>query len=312
MQKMIKKTLLLVFTFITIIFVFLGWTSHSNKPNIEATAAVLMDVETGEVLFEKNKDIPYPVASMSKMMTEYIILEEIHYGRLSWEDKVTISKTAAQTGGVSIPIESGDQLSLRDLFMAMAVSSANNATVSLAEHLSGSEVEFVKLMNKKGKQMGLSDYSLFVNATGLTEEFNGSYNSMSPMDAARLASQLVNDYPEILEFSSTSFEQLDFNDIPVHTTNLMLSPAYPFFHVEGLDGLKTGFTNEANYCFAGTAEKDGKRFISVVMGSPTTDERFVETKKLFTFAFQDSSSLKVIAQKIFYRTKSIFRQRDVI
>ncbi|MED4569051.1 D-alanyl-D-alanine carboxypeptidase [Brevibacillus agri] len=249
--------------------------------SVEARAAVLLDSETGEVLYAQNADTPYPVASMSKMMTEYLLLEAIREKRVAWDDEVPVSANAAGAGGARVQLEPGRAYPLRDLYEAMAVGSANNAAVAIGEYLAGSTSAFARQMNKKAAELGLASSS-FVNATGL--DYDYGQNEMSARDVGMLAHYLLRDFPEIVELTAEPFVQLSFGE-RVDNTNLMVRTDHDEMNVPGLDGLKTGFTDKAGYCFTGTARQGDKRLISVVMGAANEVVRFTETKKLLERGF---------------------------
>lgn len=255
------------------------------EPVMEAKAAVLLDASNGEVMYKKNEAESLAPASMSKMMTAYIVLENIHKGNIHWEDQVTISGKSSQTTGASIPIQMGEVLTVKDLYYALMMESANNAAVALAEHVALTEQDFVQLMNQKARQLELSDGTVFVNASGL-QEADGTETKMTADDVAKLAYHLINDYPEILEVTQLSQSQLAFKNTVVTNTNKMLNPANQDIYIEGIDGLKTGFTDSAGYCFTATAKQGDKRLISVVMGTDSEYKRFVETHKLLSYGFQ--------------------------
>ncbi|OCA83274.1 hypothetical protein A8F94_19435 [Bacillus sp. FJAT-27225] len=276
---------------------------YIHPPEIEARAAIVMDAESNEVLFAKNEEEPFAAASMTKMMTEYLVLEAIQKGYLSWEDRVQISGNAVSSEGVFIPVKLGDELTVRDLFIAMAVASANNAAVALAERLSGSEKSFVSLMNSKAEEFGLSNETVFVNATGLQDQATGEESRMAASDVARLAVRLIDDFSEILVVSSLSEYVLAYDGSTIYTTNEMLDGHPSGLAFKGVDGLKTGYTTKAGYCFAGTAKQGERRLISVVMGTNEKQSRFIETKKLFAYGFKDPNipSLKYHASEVFTR-----------
>ncbi|MBS4201811.1 D-alanyl-D-alanine carboxypeptidase [Bacillus sp. FJAT-49732] len=266
-----------------------------TEMNINAKAAMLIDTRDGSILYEKNSDEPFPTASMSKMMTEYLVLEAIKEGKLAWEQSITVSDyayTISNTPGfASVHLQKDQSYTIRDLFHAMAIHSANGATIALAETVSGSEKDFVEKMNGKAKELGLNN-SKFVNSTGLNNEDLGEYystgapqdaNEMSAKDLAILTRSLITQFPEILNVSST--HKLTFGDQTYINTNLMLPGNNEQVSFEGVDGLKTGFTDEAGYCFSGTVERDDIRLISVVMGTQTSLERFIETKRLYEASF---------------------------
>ncbi|MCR2804832.1 D-alanyl-D-alanine carboxypeptidase family protein [Paenibacillus soyae] len=274
-----------------------AWAKEAMEPKappIQSTAAFLIDADTGEVLYAKNADVPLPPASMSKMMTEVIVLDSIHEGALQWGDLVTASEYAAQVPGAGMGLAQGDVLTVRELFDAMAIHSANDAAVALAEHVGGSEAAFTERMNRKAAKIGLSDGAVFGNATGLSRTdilpFEGASAAtdtlLSAKDTAMLAGYLIGKYPEVLEVASRSSVKVSTQGQALAATNLML--ANQPFEYSGSDGLKTGYTPDAGYCFTGTAKRDGKRLISVVMGAESKDSRFVETMKLYELGFSSS------------------------
>lgn len=285
---------------------------QANSPfDIDAESAILLEATTGKVIFSKNSDVALPPASMSKMMTEYLVLEAIHNGQFDWDTVVTTSPYAhyiASLDGTSrVWLAQGEQRTVEELYTAMAVYSGNDATVALAEKVAITEQSFVQLMNDKARELGMTN-SHFVNSTGLPNRMLGEHihtgsdtdeNLMSARDTAILASALVNDYPEVLKFSSIPEIAQGYFDIEMINWNLMLEGhrtgtplglTYP-----GLDGLKTGYTDLAGNCFTGTAERNGMRLISVVMKSDSQQSRFVETKKLMDYGF-DNFELKEIVQ----------------
>lgn len=258
-------------------------------PNIHSKSAILMDASTGEVLFEKDALESYPVASMSKLMTEYIILGLIENESIHWEDEVLISETANAVGegAIRIPVDAGDVLTVQDLFRAMVISSANNATIALAEYVAGTEEAFTMLMNEQALQLGLSDNTQFVNATGLpSSAVDPIENMMSAHDLATLAFNLLKSHPhEVLETASVQQYYMPTHGIYLFSTNKMLSSDHKDIYFKGMDGLKTGFTNAAGYSFAGTASRNDKRLISVIMNAESDESRFVESKKLLSYGF---------------------------
>jgi D-alanyl-D-alanine carboxypeptidase (penicillin-binding protein 5/6) len=271
--------------------------------NIEAQSAVLIEAETGQVLYAMNKDELRPPASMAKMMSEYIILREIKAGNISWDDTVTVSRTADATGGSGALLAEGETYTVRQLFENMSIFSGNDATVALAEHIAGSEERFARMMNDAAREIGLSDGAYFINATGLDREDMSTdpaslpgETQISAHDAAKLARTLILQYPEILEFSSTTVAYLKPNDERYKMTNWnwmlegWIGTGTDFdrlFAYEGMDGLKTGSTTRAGNNFTGTAKRGELRLISVVMGAETRNSRFNETKKLLDYGFNN-------------------------
>ncbi|WP_226671175.1 D-alanyl-D-alanine carboxypeptidase family protein [Metabacillus litoralis] len=188
------------------------------------------------------------------------------------------------------------------------MASANNAAVLLAEHISGSEVEFTNLMNEEAKRLGLSDDTVFLNATGLPNK-NNQETTMTALDLANLSSQLLDGYPELLEITNLPSYQLTYNNISISNTNAMLYSKNPDMHFNGLDGLKTGYTSEAGYCFAGTAKQGKKRLISVVMGTATKDQRFKEIRKLLSYGFGNTSyTFDYLMESSLYKVEKVIER----
>ncbi|KEK24141.1 D-alanyl-D-alanine carboxypeptidase family protein [Bacillus gaemokensis] len=254
-------------------------------PVVEAKAAMIIDASDGQVMYQNHEEDVLAPASMSKMMTAYILLENIHKGKVHWEDQVKISDKSAQTEGARIPVQVGDVLTVKDLYHALMIQSANNSAVALAEHIAKTEQNFAQLMNQTAKQLELSEATKFANASGL-QEVDGSETKMTVADVAKLAYHLVKDYPEIIEVTHLRQSQLAFKNTTVTNTNEMLNPANQGLYIEGMDGLKTGFTDSAGYCFTGTAKQGDKRLVTVVMGTKSKMKRFTETNKLMSYGFQ--------------------------
>ncbi|PWE72353.1 D-alanyl-D-alanine carboxypeptidase [Bacillus cereus] len=253
-------------------------------PEINAKAAMIIDASDGDIIYQYNENEAFAPASMSKMMTAYLLLESIHNGKVRWEDPVKMSAKAAQTEGARIPVQVNDTLTVKDLYHALMIESANNSAVALAEHMAKSEKDFVQLMDAKAKQLKMSEHAKFANASGL-QESDGSETKMTAGDVAQLAYHLIKDYPEILEVTHLRQSQLAFNNINVISTNDMLNKNNKSLYIEGMDGLKTGFTDSAGYCFTGTAKQGDNRIITVVMGTSSKTKRFTETNKLMSYAF---------------------------
>ncbi|WP_019377808.1 serine hydrolase [Virgibacillus halodenitrificans] len=274
-------------------------TKAAETLDIKADSAILVDVETGKILYSKNADQALPPASMTKMMTEYLVWEAIEKGDISWDTTTQISdypySISANTSFSGVGLKQSQDYTVKDLYKAMAINSDNATTIALAELIAGSEGEFVKMMNKKGKEMGLPDFK-FVNSTGLDNASLGdnypegtdpnATNLLSAESAALLAYKLIKDYPEALDISSIPVT--DFDGQKIRNWNHMLPHDTTFlkqFFYEGVDGLKTGYTDLAGYCFTGSAERNGNRLISVVMKTGSEEERFQETAKLFDYGF---------------------------
>ncbi|CAM3116002.1 D-alanyl-D-alanine carboxypeptidase family protein [Paenibacillus sediminis] len=277
---------------------------------LNVSSAVLLDAATGQVLLSKNSDVPLPPASMTKMMTEYIVAEQVKQGKLSWDTMVTTSENASLQTGSKVFLAEGDQHTVKDLYIAMAVGSANDATVALAEYVAGSEQQFVKMMNETAQRMGMKT-AYFINATGLSradmpEKYRPNTDRetvMSAMDAAILAKYIVNDHPDFNQFTTIqSYKFRPRDKAPIVNLDWMLEanksiPNFKAYAYEGLDGLKTGHTEQAGYCFTGTAVRNGMRLISVVMGTDSEAHRFTETRKVLDYGFNNFEEKQIIAPK---------------
>ncbi|MCM3173583.1 MULTISPECIES: D-alanyl-D-alanine carboxypeptidase family protein [Paenibacillus] len=267
-----------------------------GKPGIKAESAVLMDMRTEQILLDFNGSEGTAPAGVSKLMTELLVLDAITNGDIHWEDSVTISLYASSVGGSHLALKQGEQFTVRELFQIVAVYSANDAAVALAEYISGSEQNFVSAMNKRAAAIGLSDTTVFTNSTGLSEKLLGpnrpeaiqGQTVMTAIDACKLAKYLITNYPQILETSSQMQVSIHQRGMYMSNTNWMLSSLGGPYAYDGNDGLKTGYDEDSGYHFVGTTERNGKRLISVVFGSESREGRFVETKKLFNYGFAGS------------------------
>ena len=243
-----------------------------------AKAGILMEASTGKILFEKNKDEQLPVASMTKMVAQILILEAIETGKISWEDKVTASANAANMGGSQIFLAKGEVLTVEEMMKGISMASANDATVAMAEYLAGTEIEFVKKMNQKVKQLGLKNTN-FQNCTGLDEENHYS----SAYDMAIIARELLK-HEKILDFSSLYEDYLrqdTNNKFWLVNTNKLVR----FY--DGADGLKTGHTDAAKYCLAATAKRNDMRLIAIVLQEDVAKVRNQETMNLLDYGFNN-------------------------
>jgi len=307
-QWISKKIRILVFALLLPLLSMnqLQVTAESDL-NIDAKSAILVDNISGKILYSKEPDIPLPPASMTKMMTEYLILEAIAVGKIDWDDVVTAGEYAhwmGKYGGSRVFLALGEKRTVEELMYAMAVYSANDATVALAEYVAGSETDFVHLMNQKAKEFGMTQ-THFLNSTGYPEDQLGKYTPaivgehvMSARDAAILAWHLIEDYPKILDFTSTpriKFREEQANPMDLPNWNWMLPGL--IFEYKGVDGLKTGSTEAAGYNFTATAERNGMRLISVVMGTDSREERFAQTRRLLDYGFANYEIINLLKAK---------------
>lgn len=266
-----KKYLFLLISFFAFII-----NVSSMELEISSPSSILIEASTGKVLYENNKDEKRPMASMTKIMSMILIMEQIEQGNLKYDDKVVISKEASSMGGSQIFLQENDEYKVSELLKSIAMASANDAVVALAEKTYGSKEEFINQMNKKAKELGLRNTN-FVNVHGLDEENHYS----SAYDMAIMAKELIK-YEDILNFTSVYEEYLqkpDGSQIWLVNTNKLVR----FY--DGVDGLKTGYTQNAGYCLTATAKKNNFRLISVVMGSDTIETRSSDTVKLLNYGF---------------------------
>ena len=315
MKQRMKK-----FMAVLMVPLLVGMTFGTNPTYAESTlgihvdGAILIDAESGKILYEENADTPLGIASMTKMMTEYILFEAIKEGKVTWDQEYKVNDytyAVSQDRRLSnVPLRRDGTYTIRELYEALAIYSANAATIAIAETIAGTETEFLKLMNAKAEELGLTDYK-FVNSTGLNNEvLQGMQpqgtgpkdeNVMPAKSVAKLAYSLLKDYPEVLETTKIKtkvFREGTSDAIKMDNWNFML-PGFVYAY-EGVDGLKTGTTDFAGHCFTGTATRDGKRVIAVVMkavdakGVGSYKARFDATRALFDFGFSQFSEQEFV------------------
>jgi D-alanyl-D-alanine carboxypeptidase (penicillin-binding protein 5/6) len=251
-------------------------------PKLQASGYLLVDAINGEILVEHNAEEPLPPASLTKMMTAYIAEREITEGRMSFDDQVPVSVKAWKTGGSRMFIREGTEVRLEDLLRGIIIQSGNDASVAVAEYIAGSEDVFADVMNQTAISLGMTN-TQFKNATGLPQE--GHYTTAK--DLSILAARIIQDFPDTYPI----YEEKNFtyNGIKQANRNSLL------FRDPTVDGLKTGHTEEAGYCLVASAERDGFRLISVVMGTASEKAREQETTKLLQYGFRYFSGKTVFA-----------------
>ncbi len=288
-----KKILILLLLLISIPLVKAEET-EDLAPN--AKSAIMIEASTGEILFQKNKDEKLAPASMTKMMSMLLIMEEIENGNLKWNEMITTSEKASSMGGSQIFLKVGEKMTVEDLLKGVAIASGNDAVVALAERVSGSEEQFVKRMNVRAKDLGLKNTN-FINATGLTADNHYS----SAYDMSLIAKELVK-HEKILEFTSTYEDYLRKDTKSpfwlVNTNRLVRFK-------EGVDGLKTGFTDEAGYCLTATMKKDNMRLITVVMKEENTSKRSADTTKMLDYGFNVYMVQTILDEKTTIEKKKV-------
>lgn len=297
-----KKFVIMISLIVTILIAMTGPVFGEEKDSDDnksqdvnladnAKSAILMEQDTGKILFNKKAHVKLPPASMTKVMTLLLIMEALDEGKLEKDEIIQVSENAASMGGSQIFLEAGEKMSVNDLLKGVAMASANDASVALAERIAGSEEAFVKMMNEKAKELGLEN-TLFQNSTGLPAE--NHYSTV--YDMAIMAKELLT-YESITKYTSKYEDYLrkgQENEFWLVNTNKLVK-FYP-----SVDGLKTGYTNEAKYCLTATAKKNGMRVIAVVMGADSTKERNGAVTEMLDYAFNH------------FETKNLYKKGQTI
>ncbi len=267
-----KNTLLIVALLLTNL-VYAQSITTPKPPKLDADSYLLMDFNSEKLLVEFNVDKPVEPASITKMMTAYVVFSELKAGNLSLDDKVLVSEKAWRTGGSKMFIEINKRISVNDLIHGMIIQSGNDACVALAEHIAGSEETFADLMNQHARKIGMKN-SHFMNATGLPAD----NHKITAMDAAKLAKAIIVNFPKYYEIFSQ--KEFTFNKITQHNRNTLL------WRDPSVDGFKTGHTEAAGYCLVSSAKRNGMRLIAVVMGTKSQKARADESQKLFNYGYR--------------------------
>lgn len=253
---------------------------------LNSFSACLMEPSTGEILYEQNADTELEPASVTKIMSVLLIYEAIADGRLSKDDIVTAGTAAAEMGGSQIWLEAGEQMTVDQMLKAILVVSANDCTVTMAEHLSGSEETFVSQMNERATELGMT-HTHFANSTGLPAENHYT----CARDIAVMTSELMK-YPDVFTYTTIWMDSLRDGAMGLTNTNKLIR-FYP-----GASGMKTGFTSSAGYCMSATASRDGMDLIAVVMKADTSDHRFEDAKKLLNYGFSNFTVYRIDVSEI--------------
>lgn len=313
-QKMRKVITMIVVSLMFVMTIGTAPASADSKLGIHVDGAILIDADSGKILYEENADAPLGIASMTKMMTEYILFDAIEEGTVTWDQEYKVNDythAISQDGRLSnVPLRADGTYSIRELYEALAIYSANAATIAIAETVAGTETEFLKLMDAKAEELGLTDYK-FVNTTGLNnEDLQGMHpkgtgekdeNVMPAKSVAKLAYHLLQDYPEVLEETSVKtkiFREGTPDATKMDNWNFMLPGSV--YEYEGVDGLKTGTTDFAGHSFTGTAKRNDTRIIAVVMNAVNSEgvgsykARFDATRSLFDYGFNQFSEIEFV------------------
>ncbi|MBP3633831.1 MAG: D-alanyl-D-alanine carboxypeptidase [Oscillospiraceae bacterium] len=244
---------------------------------VEAPSAILMEAATGTVLYEKQSHDRLPPASVTKVMTLLLVMEALESGRISWDDTVIASETAAAKGGSQVYLEQGEQMSMDEMLKSVVVSSANDCATALAEHIAGSEEAFVSMMNERAAELGMED-THFVNCTGLDDEPNASEHKTSAYDIALMSRQLLQ-HEDIRKYTTIWMDTVRGGEFGLSNTNKLVR----FY--QGTTGLKTGYTSQAGHCLAASAMRDGVEYIAVVLNCSSSASRFQSAKQLLDYGF---------------------------
>ena len=263
---------------VCVLLTLLPVSAVAAGPEVSGKSALLMDMETGTVLYAQNEHARLAPASVTKVMTMLLIMEAIDDGRIGWDDTVIASEAAAAKGGSQIYLKVGESMPVTDMVKSIAVSSANDCACAMAEHIAGSESAFVDLMNKRAAELGMQD-THFVNCTGLDDGEDAQNHLTSAYDIALMSRELMKNHPDIQKFTTIWMDTVRGGAFGLSNTNKLVR-FYP-----GATGLKTGFTSGAGYCLSATAERDGMGLIAVVMGCDTSQNRFTACKQLLDYGF---------------------------
>ncbi|MGE5612980.1 MAG: D-alanyl-D-alanine carboxypeptidase family protein [Bacillota bacterium] len=261
--------------------------SNTSLTDLKAKAVILVDHSTGKVLLEKNSHEKLPIASITKIMSMLLVMEAIDSGIISYDTKVKVSEHSWSMGGSQVWLEPGEVFTVDELFKAVAIHSANDATVALAEAIAGSEEAFVAMMNQKAKELGMNDTN-FLDCSGLTDV--GHYSSA--YDVAIMSRELLMKHPEVTKYTTIWHDEFRVNvpgkkPVSLDNTNKLVR----FY--EGTVGLKTGYTGAAGHCLAASAVRGGQQLISVVLGEPDSNTRFAESRKLLDYGFANFETVLV-------------------
>ena len=277
--------------------------THARAAEVDLTApsAILMEKSTGEVLFEQESHAVYEPASVTKVMTLLLVMEAIDAGTLSWDDVITASPYACSMGGSQIWLKEGEQLTVSEMVKAVAVASANDCAVALAEAVSGSETAFVQRMNERAKELGMES-TVFCNCTGLPAEGHVS----SAYDIALMSRELILNHPQLREYTTIWMDTLRDGEFQLTNTNRLIY-SYP-----GATGLKTGSTDTALYCLSATAERDGMELIAVVMHAATPSDRFDSAAALLNYGFANYSLTQVYPEQVLPPISVLLGEQDTV
>lgn len=283
-----KRIVPIIFIFVFVFTILNGSFAYGDDFNLKSKSAILIDAGTGNILYEKDSHKELPPASVTKVMTLLLVMEAMDSGKIKPSDKVVTSEHAYDMGGTQIYLEVGEEMTVDDLIKSVAMNSANDSSVALAEYISGSEEKFVEEMNKKAKELGAKNTN-FKNVTGLPED--GHYTSA--YDIALVSRELVK-HKSIFKYLTDKIDSVRNGKFSLANTNKLL------WRYNGADGIKTGSTSEALYCLSATAKRGETRFITVLFGAPDSNTRFKEATKLLDYGFANYETKKIAGKNKVY------------
>ncbi|OUB29026.1 D-alanyl-D-alanine carboxypeptidase [Bacillus thuringiensis serovar yunnanensis] len=287
-MQFLKKFAILLLSFFITALIVLYFYLYVNGPIIQAKSAILINANSGEIVYKKNEETPVQSAALSKLMTEYIVLEQLNDRKIQLDDLVQISNEVFRVETSPIQVTSNDKTTVRDLLNALLLAGNNRSALALAEHIAGNEDNFTVLMNKKAKELKLLQPSPFLNSTGINNDTD-KQSTTTAIDAAKLAARLVKDFPDVLNITKLTSYQFTFKDSQVFNTNKMIYSLNENIKLQGVDGLQTSFSTNGNYSFVSTAKLGDTRLISVILDADEENISFIETKKLLQYGFDPSS-----------------------
>ena len=297
MKNFVKKNLNILLIFV-LLFVFMStlnffkinvYADNEVDFHINAKSGILVDYSSGEVLFEQDADNKLQIASMVKLMTIYLVIEKLEAGELKLTDKLTASEYASSMEGSQVFIDANSRYTIEDMLKSVIVASANDASVALAEHISGSEKNFVKKMNNKAKELGMKN-TIYVNSTGLPAPMQYS----TARDCSIILSKLI-DNEIYLKYSTIWMDELTH---PSGRKTELVNTNKLIRYYKGCDIGKTGSTDEAGYCLSVSAKRNEMRLIAVVMGTKNSNERFSQTVNLLDYGFSNFVNKKIVDKEI--------------
>ncbi len=286
-MKLYQKIIIFALAIVSFFSVNIVTANAQTVFQTSAKSALIMDADSGTIIYKHNENERLPIASMTKIMLLDIVFEQIEGGKLDLEDKITVSENASGMGGSQVFLQANKQYFVKDLIKSVVVASANDASVALAEKIGGSEVNFVNLMNQKAKDMGLKN-TLFSNCTGLPKPVQYS----TAHDVAIMLKSLIK-HKNYFDYSKIWLDEITHPD-GSKTTLTNTNKLSKFY--EGCDGGKTGFTNESKFCLAATAKRENTRLIAVVIGEESSKTRFKDVSEMFNTAFANFESAVVVSK----------------